>query len=393
MTRSVAMLAPFGIRPRGTLEQRMLPLAVALTERGWQCSIIAPAYLHPPDAGQVAKLDGVRVEHMALSGLKGPAGVIETSARMMRAALRFRPDVVHVFKPKGYSGLAALLLHAFRRGLPVAQDTDDWEGWGGWNELLPYSPAMKHFFAWQERTLPRLAGAVTVASRTLETQVWGLGIDPGRVFYLPNGVPRQRRALPSRAAGRALLALGDEPVVLLYTRFWEYPLQDIVELLLVLRRRHPGVRLLVVGDGEHGEAAALGRLARKAGVAEMADIRGWAERPVIDAAMAAADMAVMPFADTLMNRAKCSAKLLELLAAGVPVVASRVGQAAEYIEHGRTGWLVEPGGVALARGVLRLLDDEPYRRALGHAAARRVVAEWNWPRLAGIAEQAYIVAG
>lgn len=391
MSRRVVMLAPFGMRPKATLSGRMLPLAVALTARGWSVAIVAPASV-AADAGRVEMIDGMRVEHVALPVLRGPLQFVETSARMLAAALRLKPDLLHVFKPKGYSGLAALFAHAARPVLPQVQDTDDWEGWGGWNDLLPYPMAMKHFFAWQERRLPRLAAAVTVASRTLETQVWGFGVDPSRVIYLPNGVSGQSPPRPTRNAARRRLGLDDDPVVLLYTRFWEYPLQTVVELALVLQARQPDARLLVIGDGEQGEAATLERLAHRAGVGTMFDVRGWSDHAVIAAAIAAADVAIMPFADTLMNRAKCSVKLLELLQAGIPVVASRVGQAAEYIVSGENGLLVEPGGVPLAHGVLALLHDEPWRRTLGAEGARRVAAQWSWSRLVTSMERAYAIA-
>lgn len=392
MPRRVVMLAPFGLRPKGTLAQRMLPLAVALVQRGWDCSIVAPAYLYPVDAGRLDIHEGVTIEHVALPRLRSPLDALETSARMLAAARRYRPDLLHVFKPKGYSGLAASMARVLYPRLPIVQDTDDWEGWGGWNDLLPYSRPMKHFFAWQERTLPRMADAVTVASRALETQVWGFGIDPESVIYLPNGVADRSPLLLDRVEARRSLRLGSEPIVLLYTRFWEYPLRDIVEFLLMLNARRPDARLLVIGDGEAGEAAMLARLAQRAGIAQSLDIRGWVERPVIDAAIAAADLAIVPFADTLMNRAKCSAKLLELLHAGVPVVASRVGQATEYIRSGDTGLLVEPGGLALAEGALALLLDPTRRIALGAEAARDVAERWNWSRLAKSAECAYQIA-
>jgi len=386
------MLAPFGLRPKATLSQRMLPLAAALVARGWRCTIVAPAYLHPADAGRRETLHGVQIEHVRLPRLPGPFEALETSARMLLAARRHQPNLLHAFKPKGYSGLAAQMAHIVCPDLPLVQDTDDWEGWGGWNDLLPYSRPMKHFFAWQERTLPRWAASVTVASRTLESQVWGFGIDPNRVIYLPNGVPEQPRRLPDREEARRRLQLGPAPVILLYTRFWEYPLHDIVEVLLVLRARRPEVRLLVIGDGERGEAAALRTLAERAGVGQMLDVRGWVDQAVIDDALAAADLAIAPFADTLMNRAKCSAKLLQLLQAGVPLVASRVGQAQEYVRSGETGLLVEPGGVPLAEGVLRLLEDPAWRQGLGSAAQHEVTARWNWSLLAQRAEHAYHLA-
>ena len=62
MSRRLVMLAPFGLRPKSTLAQRMLPLAAALTNRGWSCSIVAPAYLHLADAGSTEVIDRVTIE-------------------------------------------------------------------------------------------------------------------------------------------------------------------------------------------------------------------------------------------------------------------------------------------------------------------------------------------
>ena len=182
------MLAPFGIRPKGTLSARMLPLAQALTRRGHCVSIIAPPVQNPQDAGHRDIYAGVPVTHTPLPTWPGPAGVAQQVQSLLRAALAERPDVLHLFKPKGYSGLAALLLRLVRPNLPLVVDTDDWEGWGGWNDLLPYPLPAKMLFAWQERDLPRRAAAVTVASRTLQAQVWGFGVPRERVFYVPNGV-------------------------------------------------------------------------------------------------------------------------------------------------------------------------------------------------------------
>lgn len=387
----VAMIAPFGIRPKGTLSARMLPLAGELQRRDHMVRIVAPAYLNPADAATIEQIDGVIVEHVRLPRLPGPLAVPEIALALWQAARRWQPDLLHLFKPKGYGGLAALLARTTQPGLPLLVDTDDWEGWGGWNDLAAYSRPMKTFFAWQERSLPRLAAAVTVASRTLQTQVWDFGVSPAQVWYVPNGVPAAPPVLPDRAVARARLGLGDGPVVLLYTRFWEYDLREIVVLLLALRVRRPDARLLVLGAGERGEEHELARLAARAGVMEQLDQRGWADQPTIEAGLAAADVALAPFADTLMNRAKGMAKLLQLLHAALPVVASRVGQAAEYIIHGQTGLLVPPeNGGALAGAVLALLDDPLRARALGRAAQQQVIDTLSWPQLATTLESAYL---
>lgn len=386
----IAMIAPFGMRPKGTLSARMLPLAQALCASGHHVAIVAPAYLNPKDAGSTTIIGGVVVEHVPMPRVPGRFGIVETAVALVRAARRWQPDLLHVFKPKGYSGLAALVARWAPPHMPLVQDTDDWEGWGGWNDLLPYSGSMKTFFAWQERTLPRWATATTVASRTLETQVWGFGVAPSRVWYVPNGVPTQPPTLPDQATARRALDLGNGPIVLLYTRFWEYDLRDIVAVLLAIKHRRMDARLLVLGAGERGEERELARLADRAGVLPGLDVRGWADAALIQQGFAAADVALAPFSDTLMNRAKGMAKLLQLLHAGVPVVASRVGQAQEYIVDGTTGVLVPPdNGGAMAQAVLALLADPARARAIGQAAQQSVIDQYAWPRLASTLEAAY----
>jgi glycosyltransferase involved in cell wall biosynthesis len=257
----------------------------------------------------------------------------------------------------------------------------------------------KTLFAWQERDLPRRAAAVTVASRTLEAQVQGFGVPPERVFYLPNGISRieneELRIENRSAAGvHSQFAIRNSQLtLLLYTRFWEFDVRDLVAALVPIAAGCPAARLLVVGRGERGEDQELLRLARRAGLASMIDYRGWVEPAQIPGLLAAADVALAPMNDTLINRARGLAKLLELMAAGLPIVAARVGQAAEYIEDGRSGILAPPGNpAALARAALALLADAPLRIRLGQAARRRVEQVFAWDVLADAAERAYRVA-
>src|SRR5687768_8109551 len=119
----ITMLAPFGIRPKGTLSARMLPLAQALARRGHYVSIIAPPVQNPQDAGRRDVYDGVPVTHTPLPTLPGAAGVAQQVQSLLRAALAEQPNVLHLFKPKGYSGLAALLLRVVRPKLPLVLDT------------------------------------------------------------------------------------------------------------------------------------------------------------------------------------------------------------------------------------------------------------------------------
>ena len=388
---TITMIAPFGIRPKGTLSARMLPLAQALVGRGHRVSIVAPPVQNPEAAGTRVVYNGVPVIHTALARAPGPLGVLAQSQALLRAALAEGPDLLHLFKPKGYGGLAALAARRLAHHLPLVVDTDDWEGWGGWNDLLPYPYSAKLLFAWQERDLPRRAAGVTVASRTLESLIWGMGVPPDQVFYLPNGVQIENEEL--RKFGHSQFSiLNSQFALLLYTRFWEFDLGELVAALAGIVAQEPQARLVVVGQGERGEERELLRLCTRAGLAANLDYRGWAQPADIPGLLASTQIGLVPASDTLINRARCSAKLLELMSAGLALVASDVGQSRAYISHGVNGLLVPPHNPgALAAAALQLLRDSALRERLG-AEARRIGERFSWAALAPVAERAYQAA-
>lgn len=361
---------------------RAFPLGRELAARGHAVKILMPPWHTPEEQARCWEEAGVVLEYVALGPRLPPFAYPAVALRLLRRALAWQPDVVHCFKPKAYSGLVAWLLWRLRSlglatvGLVV--DEDDWEGPGGWNDLEPYPRLLRNAFAWQERWGLRHNDAVTVASRTLQSIVWSFGVPPGKVYYLPNGggAPRQGHGGAVRARHR----LADAPVVLLYTRFFEY---DVARVLVVFRHvltEIPSARLLVVGRGLFPEDdVRFDRLVAEAGLDEQVVRAGWVPQDRTADYFAAADAALCPADDTLVNRTKCSAKMADLLGAGVPVIADAVGQSGEYITHNETGLLVRSGDVAgMAREAVCLLRDEAMRRRLGSAAASHAVEHYAW---------------
>ena len=88
-TLRISMLAPFGIRPKGTLSARMLPLAQALRRRGHAVCIAAPPVQNPEDAGTRIVYDGVPVTHIAVSQLPEPAHLAQQVLALYRACLLY----------------------------------------------------------------------------------------------------------------------------------------------------------------------------------------------------------------------------------------------------------------------------------------------------------------
>lgn len=89
------------------------------------------------------------------------------------------------------------------------------------------------------------------------------------------------------------------------------------------------------------------------------------------AELAGADIGISWLPDDLWSRGKCGLKVLQYMAAGLPVVANPVGVQVEMIRHGETGFLVEtPQQWAMAIG--RLAADPGLRRRMGRAGRRLV---------------------
>jgi glycosyltransferase involved in cell wall biosynthesis len=389
----IVFVGPFGLQPKGTISVRAMPLARALAERGHTVTVLIPPWDDPQRAGQTHTDGRVTVENLPL-----PASIpllfhILLTRGLVARALAHQPDVVHLFKPKAYAGLTHLVLWWLRRlggiNLRLVLDTDDWEQ--AWNEVLPYPAVQKKLFAWQERWGLAHADAVTAASRELVRLTEAVR-GPSGIHYLPNGCrpDADDQPSPDGQAVRQRYQLGDAPVVLLYSRFAEFRLARIVELVQRVSAQLPAARWLVVGQGLYGEHTQLAAQLTAAGLLEQVRFAGWLPADELPGIFAAANVAVHPYDDTLINRTKCSVKLIDLLQAGLPVVADAVGQNIEYIEHGVTGRLTPPeDDAAMASALVQLLHSAELQHSLGPAARRSVTARFNWATLAQTAEQAY----
>jgi glycosyltransferase involved in cell wall biosynthesis len=384
----VAMLGPFGLKPKGTMAVRALPLAQALCARGHTVTLILPPWSHEQDSGKSWQEGCVRIENVVVT-LRP-----QIPFRMLSSVRAFQPDIIHIFKPKAYSGIIQWFVWQLRRfgggKARIVLDQDDWEGAGGWNDLEQYSWSQRQVFARQEQWGIRHADALTVASRALETIAWSSGVKRERVFYLPNGVNPLPTPTATRQSVHAEMKLGDAPVILLYTRFFEYDLARLTRVLTTVLERLPRAKILLVGRGLFGEENKFFKLAESLGWRDRIVDAGWVEPDSLRGYFDASDVAVFPLDDTLINRCKCSVKLVDLLANGVPVVAEAVGQAREYIRHNETGLLVSPGDEsAFADSILDLLSDTDKRKQLASCAAAAMARNFNWGTLVETVETPY----
>lgn len=368
----IAFVCGFAWEPKGTVRARAHPLAVELTRRGHEVQIIVVPYDNPSYSGRSFDVNGVLVHNVSVD-----CSIPSRIAAVLSQLEQFKPDLIHIFKPKGYSGLVAMALLA-RGRRNIVLDCDDWEGWGGWNEVASHGYVMKHFIDLQERLLIRVAPAVTVASRVLQSRSMQLG--QKNIYYLPNCLPDLNLPLfeslsqGSRRELKSELGLPDLPLVLYAGHF--SPADDIDFLCRSMKQilDGTGAFFAVVGDGPE-----LNKL--RSYFSDSERIRYFGPLPYARylQVVHASDITVFPYPANPVYRAKCSARIIDFMADGKPVVTTEVGQNGEYIQHGVSGVLVPQNDeAAFVREVTRLIINEPERERLGKNAAQRIKQNFLW---------------
>lgn len=384
----IIFVGNFALWHKGTLGFRSVPMARELRAAGHDARLVVPPWDAPAEASSPrATAWDVPVRYVPV----GP-GHLRNALEVVKAALADRPDAIVAVKPKAYAGLVALLLGLMgrrgRRPVRLIVDADDWEGTGGWNELTGAPPLAQLAVAWHEQAALRLADHAIVASRALETLALASGVAPARLSYLPNASWPGAVAWPpgDRKRARRELGLGDAPTLLLYSRLFEFDLERVVSAVARVLARVPGARVLSVGAGLRGEERGLATALARAGIADRATLVGWASRDRLPDLLRAGDVALVPLDDTLVNRCRCSVKLLDLMLAGRAIVAERVGQVPEYLPRNRLGRVVACGDAdAMVEAAVELLRDRDEAARLGRNAARAARDDFNWanqrPRL------------
>jgi glycosyltransferase involved in cell wall biosynthesis len=360
VSRRVVITIPH-LAPWGTEAQTLL-LARALVEGGWTVRVCC-FYGH--DAGVLAAFRGVGAEVIEF-GLRREDGLIRLLRRLRAELARERADVLHVqYLTPGLPALVAGRL----AGVPRIYATVHQTGTGyGLRErfLMRAGTALCS-------TVFCVSGAVEESwfgSRSLLTEA--MTSRPPRHCTLYNALAPEAGAAPAAgcaAVSRAACGLAGSTVVGVVGRLTpEKGHETLVAALPAIVACHPGARLLVVGSGP--EESRLRAQAEALGVAAAVTWTGWRAPAELAALRAAMTVAVVP-----STREGFGLAAAEAAAAGLPVVATAVGGLPEVVADGVTGLLVPAGDAgALARAIVRLLDDEGLRRRLG-AGGRRLVAE------------------
>jgi glycosyltransferase involved in cell wall biosynthesis len=183
-----------------------------------------------------------------------------------------------------------------------------------------------------------------------------------RIEVLPNGVALPPSRAPRHAARTRVLYLG----VLHESK----GTHDLIDAFARVASRHPEWKLVCAGDGAIAETHAL---AAELGISDRVECPGWLDTESKDAALAAAEIFVLPsYAEGLPMA------LLEAMAWGLPAIATPVGGVPNVVRDGVNGLLVAPGHTdALAESLSALMASADRRRELGAAARATIEREFS----------------
>jgi glycogen(starch) synthase len=203
-------------------------------------------------------------------------------------------------------------------------------------------------------------------------------LPPASVDVVPNGIHLDtwHVADSDALAARSQWAVG-APLVA-YTGRLEYEkgVHTLLRALPRLRRRFPGLRVVVAGAGTHERE--LRGLARSLRLGRAVTFTGFLDQDELAVLAAAADVAVVPSIYEPFGMVA-----LEAAAAGTPLVVADTGGLREIVEHGITGLRFAPGDVGeLAAAVTSVLCDEVQARRLARDARDVVGRKFSWPTVA-----------
>jgi glycosyltransferase involved in cell wall biosynthesis len=355
---------------RGGAQTHLLVLASHLDRARFTPAITC--LLYEGEMAEAVRAAGVPLEALGARRIYGPTA-LRAFLRLVRRLRKERPAIVHTYLTSAnVFGALAARAAGVPRLLTTRRDT----GFGD-------SPALSRALTLTSRGATRI---LCVSRDVAEVVARREHADPSRLTVIPNGIdlkrfsPRGRRLEMRRRLGLADAA----PVVITVTHITPVKGMDVLARSAAsIVERHPEVRFVVVGDGDEPDEASFRRLLDDLGLRDRFLLAG--DRTDVPDLLEAADLFVLPSRSEGQPNA-----LIEAMAMGLPVVATRVGGVPEVAADGEEAVLVPPDSPeALASACATVLASADLRCRLGTAARERARREHDAAIMARQYEKLY----
>jgi glycosyltransferase involved in cell wall biosynthesis len=288
-------------------------------------------------------------------------------------AWRQKADIIYVHwvLPNGLAGMLVALI--LRIPLAISLHGSD-----------IFVACRYRILGWVACWILRRAAVVTACSEHLRSSAIRLGAYPERVHLIPWGADPKRFHPGVTPYARSKIGLSNNDIVVaaLGRIVPKKGFDVLVQALPRILNSCNNVHIVIGGDGIQRDD--LIQVAWRMGVGDFLHMPGrilWDEVPSF---LAMADIFVVPSTqDARGNLDGLPTVLLEAMAVGKPIVATKVGGIELVIKDGENGLLCPPGDPnALSEAIISLVEDEGLRLRLGKAARNSVESRFNWREVA-----------
>jgi glycosyltransferase involved in cell wall biosynthesis len=359
-------------------------LTAGLRERGYDTTLVAGSLARGEDS-MAFVADDLDVEVIQIDELGreiSPLRDLAATIRLARLIRRERPQILHTHTAKaGTVGRVAALLAGSRRP-PIVVHTFHGHVLRGY-----FGPVRSLFFRLLERWLAARTTALIAVSPQVRDDLVGLGVAPRERFAVVRlGIELDERVAPGqdgRAESRRYLGIPEDRFAVgwIGRMTGVKRTDDVLVAFKTLRESGVDACLCLVGDGPDREQ--LERRAHELGVMRDTLFLGYQEQ--VASFYAAFDALVLP-----SGNEGTPVSAIEALAAGRPVVATRVGGVPDVVRDGEDGFLVEAGATEdLADRLARLARDPELRERMGEHGRAHVLPRYAVDRLVDDVDRLY----
>lgn len=360
MQPRVLMIISFFYPHIGGAEQQALQLAEQLVRRGVPVCILTRKFKGLA-SHEVVRGVPVYREISTLPWGKWFALTYLFSVLWFLLKKRRSYDIIHCHLLQGFHSSAAILMKALFKKKVIIKV-------GAAGLLSDFIMIKKVLLGnWLLRRTLGADRVITVCSRS-SAEALAAGFSPAQVEHIPNGVDIGRFK-PAPAAGNR------QTITFAGRLDYMKGVHILLEGFKQLREEMKNVQLTIIGDGPDRER--LLNLAREKGISDAVNFCG--EAAEIVPYLQKSSVFVLPsFSEGLSN------VLLEAMACGLPVVATRVGGTVDLIEDGVNGILIEPeNSRQLYQALKKILQDEVLAKNLGAQARKTVEEKFSLGSVAG----------
>lgn len=361
----------------GGYERAAERLSAALVRRGHQVTVIAERRDRGWSQSEIR--EGVAIRRLWC--LYWPRLHMLTALVSLTLFLMFRGhrfDIWHAHQYGMHAGVAVALGFLMRRPVVLKLTSS---GDQGVAQALAATRFSRLLVA-----LHRRVDAVVALTRETEREAQAFGISPARIHVLGNGVDTERfrpRDISERHRIKRRLGLDAEHLVIFVGRL--SPEKNVEGLLRAWVQARPlmgnGWTLLIIGDGpSRGACEEIVAIEQMENSVEIVGCRS-----EIEEWMAISDLYALSSQHEGMSNT-----LLEAMACGLPVVATRVSGVVELVVDSGCGLVVERGDFsAFARALTELAADESRRQNLGAKGREKIIADYSIAAVAAMHEVVY----